>query len=87
MKTKIDRNPDLMGRLILTDSQSFTLMKGVYDSLAGRCAVVELEKMSWQELSADGLLAGNPWVHIMSRGQFPELWRDPGIPVRDCHAS
>jgi hypothetical protein len=47
VKTKIDRNRDLMGRLMLTASQSFTLMKGVYDSLAGRCAGVELEKMSW----------------------------------------
>jgi len=62
-------------------------MKGISDSLAGRCAVVELENMSWQELSADRLVAGSPWVNIMSRGQFPELWRDPDIPSRDFHAS
>ncbi len=87
LKAQIDHERGLMGRFILTGSQNFTLMKGVSDSLAGRCAAVELENMSLQELSAHGLTSGNPWIHVMSRGQFPELWRDTDIPSRDFHSS
>lgn len=87
VKTRIDRDRNRNGRFILNGSQGFTLMNGVSESLAGRCAAAELENLSFQELSAQGLVQGNPWIHIMSRGQFPELWRDPGIPSRDFHSS
>jgi predicted AAA+ superfamily ATPase len=85
VKTQVDRDRGLMGRFILTGSQNFRLMKGVSESLAGRCAVVELENLSWQELSAHGL--AGPWIHFVTRGQFPELWRDPDIRPADFHSS
>ncbi|MCX7037840.1 MAG: AAA family ATPase, partial [Spirochaetes bacterium] len=37
VKAAIDRDRHSMGRFILTGSQHFTLMKGVSESLAGRC--------------------------------------------------
>jgi len=46
VKTQIDRDRNRNGRFILTGSQGFTLMKGVSESLSGRCAVTELENLS-----------------------------------------
>jgi predicted AAA+ superfamily ATPase len=89
LKTEIDRTRHAMGRYILTGSQQFVLMKGVSDSLAGRCAVVDLENLSRAEIGR-----GKPQpdtrkalLSLMARGQFPELWRVPGLPRRDFYAS
>lgn len=81
LKIAIDGDRHSTGRFILTGSQKFNLMKAVSDSLAGRCAIVELETLSFEEISQHV-----PYPKSVSdltgaivRGGFPDLWRDPGI--------
>ena len=52
LKAAIDDRRHDMGRYILTGSQNFTLMKGISDSLAGRCGIVELETLALHEIDA-----------------------------------
>jgi predicted AAA+ superfamily ATPase len=89
LKAEIDRDRHAMGRFILTGSQQFVLMKGVSESLAGRCAIVELENLSREEIGAVQPLpeASDAIVSLMVRGQFPELWRVPELPRREARSS
>jgi predicted AAA+ superfamily ATPase len=89
LKTDIDHARHAMGRYILTGSQQFVLMKGVSDSLAGRCAVVDLENLSRAEIGRGGMQPDSTraLLSLMARGQFPELWRVPDLPRRDFYAS
>ena len=89
LKAAIDDRRHDMGRYILTGSQNFTLMRGISDSLAGRCGIVELENLALHEINAvtppgdDAVsLAG-----VMARGQFPELWRVRELSAPDFFAS
>jgi predicted AAA+ superfamily ATPase len=72
-----------MGQFILTGSQKFSLMQSVSDSLAGRCAIVDLEGLSLHELAKGGDFPKSPaeMSSVITRGSFPELWRDPEIPA------
>ncbi|MEY4548850.1 MAG: hypothetical protein RL685_5045 [Pseudomonadota bacterium] len=81
LKIAIDGDRHSMGRFILTGSQKFSLMKAVSDSLAGRCAVLELETLSLEEISQHIPYPTNvgELVAAIVRGGFPDLWRDPGI--------
>ena len=72
-----DRSP---GRYLLTGSQIFPLMQGVSESLAGRCAILNLYTLSRAELLDSGkaieetayiFLGGYPEVHV---GADAELW-------------
>lgn len=76
LKTRIDRDRHSMGQFILTGSQKFTLMKEVSDSLAGRAAILNLENLSARELHRT---PQHSWISILSRGFYPELWRQPGL--------
>jgi len=89
LKAEIDRDRHAMGRFILTGSQQFVLMKGISDSLAGRCAIVDLENLSREEISAVQAVTDktDTLISLMARGQFPELWRVPDLPRRDFYAS
>jgi uncharacterized protein len=89
LKVEIDRARHAMGRYILTGSQQFVLMKGVSDSLAGRCAVVDLENLSRNEIGRVKPLSDTrkALLSLMARGQFPELWRVPNLPRRDFYSS
>lgn len=82
LKVAIDRDRHTMGQFILTGSHKFLRMQHVAESLAGRCALVELETLSAGELRASGvpLETYAQQVHCLTRGLFPELWRDPQIP-------
>jgi uncharacterized protein len=82
LKVAIDHNRHTIGQFILTGSQKFLLMQHVAESLAGRCAIVELETLSAGELGASGVILDTypQQVHCLTRGLFPELWRDPQIP-------
>lgn len=79
LKVRIDqdRSP---GRFLLTGSQVFPLMQGVSESLAGRCAVLNLHTLARAELLAAGraieeshylFLGGYPELHL---GVDPDLW-------------
>lgn len=78
LKVAIDERRHDCGRFILTGSQKFTLMKGVADSLAGRCAVFSLEGLASLELAGVSLLEKSVEL-LVGRGTFPELWRQPGL--------
>jgi hypothetical protein len=69
-----DRRP---GRFLLTGSQDFSLMEGVTESLAGRCAVLSLPTLSLAEV--DARAATETMDLFCWRGGFPELWRRPDL--------
>jgi hypothetical protein len=83
LKQRVDKSRHTMGRFILTGSQKFALMQSVSDSLAGRCAIVDLEGLSFHELARVGGFPASPDAvsRVITRGSFPELWRDPEIPA------
>lgn len=76
LKAAIDRRRE-PGRFLLTGSQSFLLMQGVSESLAGRCAIAQLHPLSWEE--ARGAVAGLSVEDYLSRGGYPELYTERGI--------
>ena len=79
IKARIDANRTA-GRYLLTGSQTFSLMQGVSESLAGRCGVLNLHTLSRAELLHAGhaideqrylYLGGYPELHA---GADPDLW-------------
>lgn len=87
LKAAIDAARHRTGRFLMTGSQKFTLMKALSESLAGRCAVLELDTLSSTEaLGTLGPAAGTVEEFIW-RGGFPELWRDREIEPRLFYAS
>ena len=89
VKAAIDRDRHSMGRFILTGSQHFTLMKGVSESLAGRCGIVDLENLSHEEISAviGSQDTRKKLLSLMVRGQLPELWRVRNLPRWDFYSA
>ena len=64
-----DRSP---GRYLLTGSQVFPLMQGVSESLAGRCAVLNLHTLSRAELlDANRPIEETSYIFL---GGYPELY-------------
>lgn len=85
IKVEVDSRRHEVGRFILTGPQKFPLMKEIGDSLAGRCAWLELEGLSARELALGGVPVRDSLAHVLARGQFPELWRDPQLPRADFY--
>jgi predicted AAA+ superfamily ATPase len=87
LKLRIDRAPQQLGRFLMTGSQKFALMQNVSESLAGRCAIVELETLCTSEVrSAFGALAPSA-AEFLFRGGFPVLYRDRSLSASDFHRS
>ena len=80
IKAEVDAHRHEPGRFILTGSQKLTLMKEVSDSLAGRCAWLELEGLAAPELERGKVETRERLVEVLVRGQYPELWRDQQLP-------
>lgn len=82
LKAVVDQKRHEMGQFILTGSQKFTLMAQVAESLAGRCALLELFTLSAAEIESSGVDFNrfDQQRLCLVRGAFPELWRDPEIP-------
>lgn len=76
LKKVIDDDRKSYGRFILTGSQKFTLMKSVSDSLAGRCAIFELETLSSHEILS---VRNVSETDLMFLGGFPELNARPEL--------
>ena len=92
IKWVVDQSEE-KGRIVLTGSQTYHLMKGVSESLAGRMRILEMPGLSLRELSGNSssphpyvpeVMAGssNPplmdvW-NLIHRGSMPEL-QDPNI--------
>lgn len=87
IKVLVDAARHEGARFVLTGSQKFPLMKQVSDSLAGRSVWLELEGLSAEELAAGQVAVREQLLHVLARGQFPELWRDPSLPHADFHRS
>lgn len=89
LKTFIDRDRHKTGQILLTGSQKFTLMKEISESLAGRCAVFDLETLGLKEmLSAGAKFDAQPdIIQILTRGGFPDLWRDKNINASTFYSS
>jgi predicted AAA+ superfamily ATPase len=76
LKAAIDAQRSQRGRFLMTGSQKFALMHALSESLAGRCAVLELDTLASTEILA-ALPGATPFAdEILWRGGFPELWRD-----------
>jgi uncharacterized protein len=72
LKNVIDNNRKA-GRFILTGSQSFPLMQEVSESLAGRCGILEMHSLSFDEIkSHDESFSEKKYL---IRGGFPELYK------------
>lgn len=85
LKIAVDADRNAMGRYLLTGSQKFELMKEASESLAGRVGILELETLSWREISRK-----YPDMEIdavLSRGGFPELYRDLDFSAWDFYRS
>ena len=89
LKTAIDAERQKMGRFIITGSQKFVLMKEVADSLAGRCAILELENLSVAELGSafDQHRRDHSLESLLVRGFFPQLWVDQKSSSADFFSS
>jgi uncharacterized protein len=77
LKAEVDAHRTRNGQFLLTDSQKFTLMKNISDSLAGRADIVELETLSFAEIRA--ALPDTAVETAIVRGGFPELYANPEI--------
>lgn len=87
LKVAIDAKRSQRGRFLMTGSQKFSLMHALSESLAGRCAVLELDTLASTEIVAafpdEAILP----EQILWRGGFPELWRDREIESRLFYSS
>jgi predicted AAA+ superfamily ATPase len=76
LKARVDRHR-VPGQYLVTGSQSFELMAGVSESLAGRAAILTLPALSLREL-AD--VSGSVGVDaVLWRGSYPQLWQQPQL--------
>lgn len=92
IKWVVDQSEE-KGRIVLTSSQTYHLMKGVSESLAGRIRILEMPGLSLRELSGNSS-SPHPYVpevmvdslnspltdvwDLIHRGSMPEL-QDPNI--------
>lgn len=76
LKMAVDREPRL-GSFLVTGSQTFSLMAGVSESLAGRAAIFSLPALSLREVATGAALAETD--RFLWRGGFPELWQRPEL--------
>ena len=74
IKVDIDSRRSVPGLYVLTGSQTFPLMQGVSESLAGRAAVVSLLSLSLRELGGHAD-EGRTWRELLREGG---PLRDPG---------
>ncbi len=89
LKVEIDRHREMNGCFILAGSQKFGLMRGVSESLAGRCGVLELEGLTIEELGSafSRMEKREGMAGILCRGFMPQLWEDPAMRPADYFGS
>jgi predicted AAA+ superfamily ATPase len=87
LKVAIDARRAERGRFLMTGSRKFPLMQALSESLAGRCAVLELDTLASSEVLA--AFPREPLLpeEILWRGGFPELWRDREVEPRLFYSS
>ena len=77
LKYWVDQNRSKKGQFLLTGSQKFTLMKSVGDSLAGRCALLEMGTLSLPEIQRVHQKMSE--IQILLRGGYPEVQSNPDM--------
>ncbi|MEW6527492.1 MAG: ATP-binding protein [Spirochaetota bacterium] len=70
LKIAIDKKRQ-NGQYIITGSQNFSLMQGVKESLAGRCALLQLYPLSYFEVSNHCTIEQSNFIFL---GGYPELY-------------
>ena len=73
VRARIDGQPRLTGRWLLTGSQEAPLMQGVTESMAGRAAVLQLRPLSTHESPKVSLLLGG-YPEAVARPRTARLW-------------
>ncbi|MCB1106671.1 MAG: ATP-binding protein [Chlamydiia bacterium] len=78
IKIKVDERRREMGQFVLTGSQTFQVMKGVSESLAGRVDLFDLYPLTWSELKGGGHGANcfdyETLIQTLRQGFYPELY-------------
>ncbi len=74
LKMRIDAEPGVRGRYLLTGSQQFAMMRRVGDSLAGRLALLDLLPFSWTETGGG---TDRSAADVLWRGGYPPVHLDP----------
>jgi predicted AAA+ superfamily ATPase len=85
LKVAIDARRSQRGRFLMTGSQRFPLMHA--ESLAGRCAVLELDTLASTEILHAFPGEAIAPEEILWRGGYPELWRDREVEPRLFYSS
>ena len=86
LKARIDAGAP-PGTYLLTGSQQFPSMANVAESLAGRCAVLALHTLGFDELRSAQRVANDDPLALLVRGGFPKLWAEPELPTDLYYAS
>lgn len=76
LKIRVDQNR-AAGQYLVTGSQSFELMAGVSESLAGRAAILTLPPLTLAELPDPKDLSVID--AFLWRGAYPQLWQQPNL--------
>lgn len=74
------------GAVWITGSQSFEVMKGVQESLAGRVAILRLDGLSPEELDPPPATPAETFAAIL-QSRFPALAQEPDADARDLYLS
>lgn len=73
VRSRIDAQPEMKGRWILTGSQESLLMEGVSESMAGRAAILRLAPFSFVEDARVSPFAGG-YPEALAAGEGATLW-------------
>jgi len=90
LKLAIDTDRDTCGQFLLTGSQTFSLMQGVSESLAGRAGILHLLPLSVSENPGHRVppvLDRESYAQWVLAGSYPELHRRPNLDGRVWYAS
>lgn len=80
IKMHVDRQRHDYGQYVLTGSQTFPLMEGVSETLAGRVALFHLYPFSWEEVPDTKSCRDDRLVtQQMIRGFYPEFFVTPNL--------
>lgn len=85
LKIRIDTDRDSSGRFLLTGSQTFPLMAGVRESLAGRIRLLQLYTLSAAELRNEHRFQPAQVDEIVWRGGYPEIWDRSDLNITDYY--
>ena len=83
IKIVVDQRRAEKGIFLLTGSQRFHLMHSLSESLAGRCAILELHTLSAEEYCLHDDAGNEALPAFLFRGGYPEPCANPSLPIAD----